>query len=175
MLLSSLSSFINSSSFFRSPLTQWKRPVDHRRAPEIHTLRLVPGVLRRFCSPRRIQQKPTLGLSSNLVSSWKNDHSRSNISAIASSLFRFSIGSLGGGTGRGLLQRNPRRCNTRRTVSWLTTSALCLKISKASSLQLQRERSQPHSVGGLSSVSSSMSSWAESSTNDTGPRRLRSS
>src|SRR5215203_5849317 len=94
MLLSSSSSFINNSSFFRSPITQWKRPVDHRRAPEIHTLRLVPGVLRRFCLPLRIQQKPTLGLLSSLVSSWKNDHSRRSISTIASSLFRFSMGSL---------------------------------------------------------------------------------
>jgi hypothetical protein len=40
------------------------------------------------------------------------------------------------------------------------------------SLQLQRERSQPRSVGKFSSVSSSMSCWAESSTRDGGPRLL---
>src|ERR671932_652594 len=108
MLLNSSSSFKNSSSFLRSPTTQWKRPVDHRRAPEIHTLRLVPEVLRRFCLPRRIQQKPNLGFNFSLVSSWKKEHSRCNIFRMSSSLFHFSLGSLGGGTGRGLIQRKPR-------------------------------------------------------------------
>jgi hypothetical protein len=36
---------MNNSSFLRSPLTQCKRPVEKLSAPEIHTLRLVAGVL----------------------------------------------------------------------------------------------------------------------------------
>src|SRR5215210_3137025 len=42
---------MNSSSFLRSPATQWKRPVRKLSAPEIHVLRLVPGVRRGLCLP----------------------------------------------------------------------------------------------------------------------------
>jgi hypothetical protein len=62
-------SFKNSSSFLCCPLTQWKRPVEKLSAPEIHTFLLVPGVVgSRLCLPLRIQQKPTLGFVSILVS-----------------------------------------------------------------------------------------------------------
>ncbi len=93
--------------------TQWKRPVEKLSAPEIHTLRLVPGgVGSRFCIPLRIHQKPTLGFSSSLVSSWKNDPGFFTISRTSSSLARFCSCCSGepfsGGTGRGLLQRNHR-------------------------------------------------------------------
>src|SRR5215210_5137317 len=79
---------MNSSSFLRSPVTQWKLPVPKFSAPEMHTLRLVPGVRRGFCFPLRIQQKPTLGLDSSLVSSWKNDPALFTIERMSSSLSR---------------------------------------------------------------------------------------
>jgi hypothetical protein len=68
-LLSSSSSFKNSSSFLRSPMSQWKRPVDHRRAPEIHTLRLVPGVSKALlltpAHPAKVH--PGVGLQLGLI------------------------------------------------------------------------------------------------------------
>src|SRR5215207_1184460 len=51
---------MNNSSFLCSPLTQWKAPVRKLCAPEIHTLRLVPGVFSGRCLPLRIQQKAEL-------------------------------------------------------------------------------------------------------------------
>src|SRR5215211_5016982 len=55
---------------------------------------------------------------------------------------------LSGGTGRGLLQRKPRRWSARRSVSRLAAVARSLSSCRASSLQLQRSwRAQP-SVGG---------------------------
>ena len=48
---------MNSSPFFRSPVTQWKRPVEKLSAPLIHTLRFVPGVLSRRCFPLRIPSR----------------------------------------------------------------------------------------------------------------------
>src|SRR5215210_1073863 len=170
---------MNSSSFLRSPETQWKRPVAKLSAPLTHTLRLVPGVLSRLWQPLRIQQKPTLGLVSSLVSSWKKEPAFSIISRISSSLARFcsccSSESLSGGTGRGLLQRKPRRWSVRRTVSRLTKAARSLNSCRARSLQLQRERSQPCSVGGSSSTKRPMYSLAASSSNGFGPRLPRSS
>ena len=77
-----------------SPVTQWKRPVLKVSAPLIHTLRLVPGVLSRLCSPFRIQQKPTLGLISSLVSSWKKVPAFSTIERMPSSLARFCFAAL---------------------------------------------------------------------------------
>src|SRR5215210_98398 len=147
ILLSLSSSLMKSSSFLRSPETQWRRPVLKLSAPEIHTLRLVPGVRRGFCFPLRIQQKPTLGLVSSLVSSWKNDPASSVICRTSSSLACFSMicssESFSGGTGGGLLQRKPSPCSARRTVSRLAEASLSLRSCRASSLQLQRERNQP--------------------------------
>src|SRR5215212_574998 len=138
---------MNNSSFLRSPLTQCKRPVLKFSAPEIHTLWFVPGVFSRLCLPLRIQQKPTLGLVSSLVSSWKNEPASSVICRTSESLVRFcstcSSESFSGGTGRGLLQRKPRRCSARRTLSRLTVAARSLRNCRAISLQLQRERSHP--------------------------------
>ena len=54
-------------------------------APEIHTFRLVPGVFSGRRSPLRIQQKPTLGFVSSLVSSWKNDPASLSIERISKS------------------------------------------------------------------------------------------
>src|SRR5215217_6367656 len=151
---------MNNWSFLRSPLTHCKRPVKKFGAPEIHTLRLTPGVLRRLCLPLRIQQKPALGLVSSLVSSWKNDPASLAIERTSKSLLRFcsccSSESFSGGRGRGLLQRKPRRWSTRRSVSRLTRMARSLNNSTAKSLQLQRERSHPCSVGESSSTKRSM-------------------
>src|SRR5215218_5394155 len=155
VLRSLSSSLTNSSSFLRSPDTQCKRPVAKLRAPLIHTLRLVPGVRRGFCFPLRIQQKPTLGLVSSLVSSWKKVPASSRvIRRTSSSLARLcsicSSESLSGPTGRGLLQRKPSRWSARRTVSRLTKRAARSPNSwRAMSLQLQRSwRAQPAVVGG---------------------------
>src|SRR5215218_10249014 len=82
---------MNNWSFLRSPLTHCKRPVKKFSAPEIHTLRLKPRVLRRLCLPLRIQQKPTLGLVSSLVSSWKNDAASLAIERTSKSLVRFCV------------------------------------------------------------------------------------
>src|SRR3954451_18189151 len=170
---------MNNSPFLRSPVTQWKRPVLKLRAPEIHTLRFVPGVLSRFCLPFRIQQKPTLGLVSSLVSSWKNDPASLIIDRTSNSLARFcpfcSSEPFSGGTGRGLLQRKPRRWSTRRSVSRLIKAARSLNSSTARSLQLQREHSQPCSEGDSSSTKRFMYfSFAFSSSNGFGSRLLRS-
>src|SRR5215210_3182201 len=89
VLLSLSSSSMKSSSFLRSPETQCRRPVLKLSAPEIHILRLVPGVRRGFCFPLRIQQKHTLGLVSSLVSSWKNDRALFTIERMSWSLSRF--------------------------------------------------------------------------------------
>src|SRR5215210_8431579 len=145
VLLSLSSSLMKSSSFLRSPETQWRRPVLKLSAPLIHTLRLVPGVRRGFCFPLRIQQKPTLGLVSSFVSSWKNDPaSCSVICRTSESLALFSSicssESFSGGTGRGLRQRYSSPCSVRRTVSRLTETTLSLRSCRVSSLQLQRER-----------------------------------
>src|SRR5918993_1290382 len=153
VLLSLSRSLMKSSSFLRSPETQWRRPVLKLSAPLIHTLRLVPEVRRGFCFALRIQQKPTLGLVSSLVSSWKKEAASSSVICKTSwSLARFcstcSSELFSGGTGRGLLQRKPRRCSARRKVSRLTRRALrSLRSWRAMSLQLQRERSQPCSAG----------------------------
>src|SRR5215210_829593 len=81
-----------------------------------------------------------------------------------------------GGTGCGLLQRKPRRWSVRRSVSRLTSAAArSLKSWRAMSLQLQRERSQPCSVGESSSSSCSRRSLAFSESNGLGPRLPRSS
>src|SRR5215211_629800 len=147
---------MNNSPSFRSPLTQWKRPLLKLSAPLIHTLRFVPGVFSGFCLPLRIQQKPTLGLVSTLVSSWKNDPAFSTIERTSKSLARFrslcSSEPFSGGRGRGLLQRKPRRWSARRTVSRLTRVARSLNSSTARSLQLQRDRSHPWEVGDSSST-----------------------
>src|SRR5918994_1783154 len=167
---------MKSSPSLRSPTTQCKRPVWKLSAPEIHTLRLVPGVRRGLCLPLRIQQKPTLGLVSSLVSSWKNDPASSVICRTSSSLACFSMicssESFSGGTRRGLLQRKPRRCSARRTVSRLRQRSLSLSLRSctASSLQLQRERSQPCSMGESSSSSFSTRSFASCPSNGLGPR-----
>src|SRR4051794_20240630 len=52
-------------------------------------LRFVPGVLSGLCLPFRIQQKPTLGLVSSRVSSWKKEPAFSAISRMSLSLLRF--------------------------------------------------------------------------------------
>src|SRR5918997_2939796 len=101
---------MNNSSFLHCAVTQWKLPVLKFSAPEIHTLRLVPGVRRGFCFPLRIQQKPPLGLVASLVSSWKKEPpSCSVIWRTSSSLACFSsicsTESFSGGKGRGLRQR----------------------------------------------------------------------
>src|ERR687897_2842547 len=85
--------------------------------------------------------------------------------------------SFSGGTGRGLLQRKPRRCSARRMVSRLTQTSLSLSLRSctASSLQLQRERSQPCSMGESSSSSFSTRSFASCPSNGLGPRGRRSS
>src|SRR5215211_4824343 len=160
------------------PHTQWKRPVLMLSAPLIHALQLVPGVRRGLCLPLRIQQKPTLGLVSSLVSSWKNDPASSVICKTSSSLACFSMicssEPFSGGTGRGLLQRKPKRCSARRSVSRLTSAAArSLRSWRARISQLQRERSQPCSVGESSSSSFSRRSLAFSSSNGLGPRLPR--
>src|SRR5215211_6732460 len=181
VFLSLSSSLMNSSLSLRSPDTQCKRPVSKFNAPEIHILRLVPGVRRCFCLPFRIQQKPTLGLVSSLVSSWKNDPASSVIRRTSSSLARFSSTCsselFSGGTGRGgLLQRKPRRWSARRTVSRLTAEAArSLRSCRASSLQLQRERNQPCQVGESSSSRRSKRSFASLPSKGLGPRLRRSS
>src|SRR3954454_22758350 len=173
------SSLMNNSPFLRSPVTQWKRPVLKLSAPEIHTLRFVPGVLSGLCLPFRIQQNPTLGLVSSRVSSWKKEPAFSAISRMSLSLLRFcslcSSESFSGGTGRGLLQRKPRRWSTRRSVSRLTRTARFSNSSTARSLQLQRERSYPWEVGDSSSTRHSIRSSAGPSINGLVPRRARSS
>jgi hypothetical protein len=174
------SSLMNSSSFLRSPATQWKMPVLKLSAPLIHTLGLVPGVRRCFCFPLRIQQKPTLGLVCSLVSSWKKEPACSVIGRTSSSLTRFcstcSSESFSGGTGRGLLQRKPRRCSARRTVSRLTAAARSLRSCRAMSLQLQRSwRAQPAMLGGrvLNHQALERRSLASSLSKGSGPLALR--
>jgi integrase len=76
---------------------------------------------------------------------------------ISLSLWRFCSGSLEGATGRGLLQRNSRRCRARRTVSRLTTRDRSPNnCSTTRREQLQRERNQPCSVGECSSINASI-------------------
>src|SRR5215218_3345017 len=179
VLLSLSSSLMKSSSFLRSPETQWRRPVLKLSAPLIHTLRLVPGVRRGFCFPLRIQQKPTLGLVSSLVSSWKKEPASSVICRTSSSLARFcsicSSESFSGATGRGLLQRKPRRWSARRSVSRLAEASRSLRSCKQMSLQLQRERSQPWEAGASSLRRRSTRSCASSESSGLGPRLRRSS
>src|SRR5215216_638006 len=84
--------------------------------------------------------------------------------------------SLSGPTGRGLLQRKPSRWSARRTVSRLTRRAARSPNSwRAMSLQLQRERSQPCSVGESSSTKCSTRSFTLFPSSGSGPCRLRSS
>jgi len=59
------------------------------RPTDPHTLPLVPGVRSGFCFPLGIQQKPTLGLVSSLVSSCKNDPASLIIDMTSNSLLRF--------------------------------------------------------------------------------------
>ena len=62
------SSFINSSSFLRSALTQRTARMEVER-PTDPRLAVCPWSRKGLCLPLRIQQKPTLGLVSSLVSS----------------------------------------------------------------------------------------------------------
>ena len=133
-----------------------------------------------LCLPFRIQQKPTLGLVSSLVSSWKKDPaSCSVICRTSSSRLCFSLicssESFSGGTGRGLLQRKLRRWSVRRTVSRLTSASRSLRSCRATSLQLQRERSHPCSTGDPSSRSLSTRSITAPPSSGLGPRAWRSS
>src|SRR5215211_3331182 len=170
---------MNSSPFFRSPVTQWKRPVLKLSAPLIHTMRFVSRVLSGLCLPLRIQQKPTLGLVSSLVSSWKNDPAFPTIERTSESLARFrslcSSEPFSRPTGRGLLQRKPRRWSARRRVSRLTRVVRSLNSSTANGLQLQRDRSHPWEVGDYSSTKRSTYSSVGLPSNGLSPRRPRSS
>jgi hypothetical protein len=145
MLLSSSSSFKNSSSFFRSPVTQWKRPVEHWRAPQIHTLRLVPGVLRCFCLPRRIQQNPTLGLSSSLgIRPGKRPLSPQHLeNSFEPFLLLFGIFGRRDGAGSSPAKSQAVQHATHSLLAYHQRDR-SLTSSKAKSLQLQRERSPPH-------------------------------
>ena len=111
--------------------------------------------------------------------SWKKEPASSVICRTSKSLARFSLicssESFSGGTGRGLLQRKPSLCSARRSVSRLTRVARSLKSWRASSLQLQRERNQPCSVGESSSSSFWTRSFAALPSNGFGPRLRRSS
>jgi hypothetical protein len=87
-------------------------------APLIHTLRLMPGVRRGLSLPLRIQQKPTLGFVSSLVSSWKNEPASSSVicrmsSSLACLRSICSSEPFSGPTGRGLLQRYSSLCRGR--------------------------------------------------------------
>jgi hypothetical protein len=103
--------------------------------------------------------KPDPGIGLDLgYTSWKKDALCCwwSIRMISLSLWRFCSGSLEGGTGRGLLQRNSRRCRARLTVSRLTTRARSRNNCSTTTEQLQRERNQPCSAGECSSTNASI-------------------
>src|SRR5919107_755336 len=140
-----------------------------------------PRGAKRLLFPCAHPAEAHLGVGLQLGLVLEKEHASSRvIRRMSSSLAHFcsmcSSESLSGPTGRGLLQRKPSRWSARRTVCRLTRLAARSPNSwRAMSLQLQRERSQPWSVGESSSTKCSRRSFVLFPSSGSGPRRLRSS
>jgi hypothetical protein len=172
---------MNSWPSFRSPVSQWKRPLLKLSAPLIHTLRFVPGVLTAVCAcPCASSRSRPSGWSRVWSRSLEErsrllDHRKDVQEPRPLSLSLCSSEPFSGPSGRGLLQRKPRRWSARRIVSRLTSVARSLNSSTAKSLQLQRDRSHPWEVGDSSSTKRSTYSPVGFPIDALGPRRARSS
>ena len=143
-----------------------RQPVERSR-PGIHSLRLVPGVGRGCCFPLRIQVKPTRGLNSSFVSSWKKNPRRGR--AGAKQHFQDHLQSLAlllrvrwrrDGTGPAPDEAQPVESATHRLSADSYPAVAEENSCNANNRQLQRGRSQPQCQGWASSTRVSIWRWS---------------